>query len=140
MLDPHDAPDCSGIYRADGCPVRYMKVEQPEAGDYGRRKAMNTKILFEVAHERGRQDQKWGGSCHDDRHTTGAFAEFIESRAYKVRAFLGSNPHCDANTQFGFSSDTSRSLLIEIAALAVAAVESIDRKNTSAQSPKGADS
>ena len=26
-----NAPDCSGIYRADGCPVRYMKVEQPEA-------------------------------------------------------------------------------------------------------------
>jgi hypothetical protein len=92
-------------------------------------------VLFEVAKERGRQDAKWGGPAHDDSHTTKEFAGFIELRADRIRVFLHVNPEANGNTKLAYRGETPRSLLIEIAALAVAAVESIDRKqpNTTAE-------
>lgn len=83
-------------------------------------------VLFEVAKERGRQDAKWGGPAHDDQHTTEEFAEFIEGRAYKVRALDRANR--EKPLTYG-QLKTPRQILLEIAALAVAAVERLDRSH-----------
>ena len=79
----------------------------------------NNNPLFEVERERARQVAKWGGAEHDDQHSTQYFAQMIIDYAGWVRAM--------ANMQ---SPGKARRRLIQIAALAIAAVESIDRKNT----------
>lgn len=85
-------------------------------------------VLFDVAKERGRQDEKYGGPAHDDSHTTGEFAGFIEDRAYKIRCLDKANRERPINYGRG-NLKNPRQLLVEIAALAVAAIESIDRKD-----------
>lgn len=75
--------------------------------------------LKEVAAERHRQDAKWGGPNHDDQHTT---AEFIQW----IRNYAGWAEMMDSMG----SPDKARRRLIQVAALAVAAVESMDRKET----------
>ncbi len=74
-------------------------------------------VVSEVVAERVRQDGKWGGPEHDDQHSTADFVQFIEDWAGWARAMAGMNSH-----------DKARRRLIQVAALAVAAVESIDRK------------
>lgn len=69
--------------------------------------------MQEIANERARQDQKWGGPEHDDDHNTFDFIVFIQ--AYLIKA------------EFSTSTEEGRRRLIQVAALAVAAVESIDR-------------
>lgn len=64
----------------------------------------------EIPAERARQDAKWGGAAHDDQHNTGEFVQFIWQRLH--------------------GNATTRKDLIQIAALAVAAVESMDRRAT----------
>ena len=73
-------------------------------------------ILQQIATERARQDGKWGGAGHDDHHTTAEFVQLIEDYAGWARTMAGMN-----------SPDKARNRLIQVAALAVAAVESIDR-------------
>lgn len=73
--------------------------------------------IGEVAAERARQDEKWGGAEHDDGHETAVFVQLIEDYAGWARVMAGMN-----------SPDKARRRLIQVAALAVAAVESIDRK------------
>ncbi len=69
-------------------------------------------VMAEVLKERKRQDDKWGGSQHDDQHETAYWPLQINEMLLRG--------------QDGTATDTRR-LLIEIAALSVAAVESIDR-------------
>lgn len=76
--------------------------------------------LEEVAIERQRQDGKWGGAEHDDRHSTAEFVQLIEDYAGWARTMAGMN-----------SPAKARNRLIQVAALAIAAVESIDRKTGS---------
>jgi hypothetical protein len=71
-------------------------------------------VLAEVAQERMAQDAEWGGPEHDDMHGPHAWVEFIDARCDK--AFI----HSDSNAEY-------RRRMIQIAALAVAAVESLDR-------------
>lgn len=66
-------------------------------------------VLAEVVAERDRQDAKWGGPEHDDTHHAFEFFGFISERC-------------------ALSSLHVRRRLVEIAALAVAALESHDRK------------
>lgn len=73
------------------------------------------KVLDEVKTERARQDSKWGGPDHDDAHTHQEFLGFIEKQ--KNLALQPDDPQ------------QPRTRLIKIAALAIAAVESLDRKN-----------
>lgn len=73
--------------------------------------------LGDVAVERTRQDGKWGGTAHDDGHTVADFAQLIEDYAGWARTMAGMA-----------SMAKARRRLIQVAALAVAAVESIDRK------------
>jgi hypothetical protein len=73
-------------------------------------------VLDEVDKERQRQDVKWGGPCHDDRHSTTDFVHLIEDYACVAQTMASINNH-----------DEARELLVRVAALAVAAVERLDR-------------
>lgn len=75
-------------------------------------------VIDEVAVERDRQDQKWGGSEHDDLHGVAEFVQFIMDYAGWARQMASAG-----------SPDKARRRLIQVAALAVAAVESIDRRH-----------
>lgn len=75
-------------------------------------------LFSEIQAERARQDDKWGGPDHDDQHTTAEFVQLIEDYAGWARTMAGMNSH-----------DKARKRLIQVAALAVAAVESIDRNH-----------
>ena len=78
-------------------------------------------IYDEVMAERARQDAKWGGPAHDDEHNPDEWAEFIEDR---TREFAKGFESLERQT----TPERRRELLVEIAALAIAAVESHDRK------------
>jgi hypothetical protein len=80
--------------------------------------------LEAVRLERLRQDEKWGGAEHDDHHTVHEWAQLIQDYAGWARTMAGMN-----------SPDKARRRLIQIAAMAVAAAESMDR---AALSQKGA--
>ena len=70
------------------------------------------RILDEIRDERKRQDEQWGGPNHDDKHHPGQWLEYIKKFWDKAN-----NPR-----------DNFRHRMIQVAALAVAAVESHDRK------------
>jgi hypothetical protein len=78
--------------------------------------ATTQEVLAEVAVERARQDEQWGGPSHDDQHHEtewyGYRARF-ENRALSTRAAL--------------TPGLQRESLVKIAALAVAQIEAIDR-------------
>lgn len=69
----------------------------------------------EIRFERARQDIKWGGPEHDDTHGWHDWIRFIDDQANKWPA------HPNVGKE-------RRSRLIKIAALAVAAIESHDRR------------
>jgi hypothetical protein len=73
-------------------------------------------LLAEVAAERMRQDAKWGGPAHDDHHSTAELVQLIEDYAGWARTMAGMN-----------SSHRARQRLVQVAALALAACERIDR-------------
>lgn len=77
-----------------------------------------TKILLEVLAERHAQIERGFDADHDDRQPLGAFAWLLARRANDLGA-----PHLEQ-----ISKDEPRRLLMEIATIAVAAVEAIDRK------------
>lgn len=70
-------------------------------------------VLDEVCEERRRQDEKWGGPAHDDAHDLITWASFVEARAGQIKRE---------------ELPEVRRLFVEIAAIAAAAVESIDRR------------
>ncbi|MFN9090482.1 MAG: hypothetical protein ACK5V0_02990 [Alphaproteobacteria bacterium] len=74
-------------------------------------------VLAEIAAERTRQDAQWGGATRDDALPLPAFAQLIEDYAgwARVKAREGSMVE-------------ARQRLVQVAALAVAAVESLDRR------------
>ena len=74
-------------------------------------------ILSDVAIERKRQDAKWGGATNDDQWNALDWHEMIaDYNAWARRmACMG-------------SLDKARNRYLQIAALAVAAVEALDRK------------
>lgn len=71
-------------------------------------------VLDEVAAERVRQDAKWGGPAHDDTHTLFEWWGFIRRRMVGRAVPDG--------------KALERRDMIQVAALAVACVESMDRK------------
>ena len=81
-----------------------------------------TRVLEQVSEERARQDAKWGGTAHDDGHDAQDWSQFIgyQNQAIPYEANLAvDREEYDAIVRRRF---------IKIAALAVAAVQSIDRK------------
>jgi hypothetical protein len=73
-------------------------------------------VLNDVANERSRQDVLWGGAEHDDAHHPAEFVGFIEAYAQRARAGIEAE-----------GVGETRHRLVQVAALAVAAIESLDR-------------
>jgi hypothetical protein len=74
------------------------------------------RVLSEIADERRRQDELWGGSYHDDEHGEYEWIDIIDHYVDQAR-FATRSPAKDYRTE-----------LVKVAALAVAAIESYDRK------------
>jgi hypothetical protein len=72
--------------------------------------------IANIEDERRRQDRIWGGPVHDDRHSTSDWALFINERTQKI-----------VNGEKSLTTDEMYKLFTHIAALALAAMESIDR-------------
>jgi len=70
-------------------------------------------ILQEVISERQRQDEQWGGIEHDDKHGPDDWVSFICYQANKISPY---NSFTDNRERF-----------VKVAALAVAAIERMDR-------------
>lgn len=71
-------------------------------------------IFKQINLERDYQDSKWGGPEHDDEHSIDEWADFIRMRCNELLAQ---------------GDKDERQLLLEISALGVAALESLNRKN-----------
>lgn len=87
------------------CPAE-MKIKRPQAI-----------VLEQIAAEREKQDRQWGGASHDDEHTRRDWLGFIKEHRDRAQRSI------DKDADY-------RHRLIVIAALAVAAVESLDRGAT----------
>lgn len=83
------------------------------------KKATMANVLEAVAAERRRQDKIWGGPDHDDRHTSHHWAAFRGKFENKQRR-LDDEPALQ------------RAELVKLAALCVAQIESIERKQSKA--------
>ena len=81
------------------------------------------KILEEIHEERKHQDKKWGGPAHDDQHDPYAWVSFIT-------VYLGQSVSDFVNESGRFESKLRkfRYNMVKVAALAVAAIEVVDRK------------
>lgn len=80
-------------------------------------------ILQEIREERKHQDAKWGGPAHDDEHSMYVWVGFI---SYYLGQSLSS-----AIKEYGSVKhryQIFRYHMVKVAAIAVAAVQSIDRK------------
>ncbi|KKN26490.1 hypothetical protein LCGC14_0874060 [marine sediment metagenome] len=80
---------------------------------------MNNRILAEIEAERIYQDEKWGGPEHDDQHEPNDWIAFIT--CWNGKAFNCCEKHPIDSRTFRFN-------MVKVAALAVAAMESVDRK------------
>jgi len=71
-------------------------------------------ILEAINRERLNQDNQWGGSEHDDKHTNNDWIAYINKQTGKA-----------VNYPFDFNNFKNR--MYKVAALAVAAIEWVDR-------------
>lgn len=71
-------------------------------------------VLEQIASERRRQDRQWGGASHDDDHDPREWLGFIKEHRERAVKVVG-------------KPDDYRHRLVVIAALAVAAIEALDR-------------
>jgi len=90
------------------------------AKPYREPRATMRRILEEIAAERTRQDEKWGGPEHDDEHSIDDWECFILEHLNRVQ---------------GYDDAHGRKQLIRVAALAVAAIESLDRRAALSPAP-----
>ena len=72
-------------------------------------------IISEVLAERRRQDEQWGGPAHDDLHDAGDWGAYIR---HQLKRLVGVN----------YAESFARERFIKIAALGMAAAESLTRK------------
>jgi len=71
------------------------------------------KVLGDIKAERVKQDEQWGGPNHDDDHAECDWRDYIEKQLEGAR--------------FAGTRKERRKRYVKIAALAVAAIESMDR-------------
>ena len=76
-------------------------------------------IFKEIDEERARQDGQWGGKGYDDKHDVRDWVAYVLN-------FLARTVAKEAN--WGFNLKRAREAFVKVAALAIAAIESIDRK------------
>lgn len=79
----------------------------------------------DVVAERKRQDEKWGGPVHDDQKSPNDFVQHIEDYAGWARVMAGMG-----------SLDKYRRRMVQVAALAGAAIEASDRRLKRPQPPE----
>lgn len=86
------------------------------------------RVLYEIAHERQQQDAKWGVQNHDPATWLMVLAEEVGEANQAVFEHL--HPTFDklAASRGRRSLDDYRAELIQVAAVAVAAIESLDRQ------------
>jgi len=72
-----------------------------------------------IKKERRKQDKKWGGPSHDDEHPLRFWAELLETQITQYRESVWTDDMSDAQHQ-----------LAQIAALAVAGWQAIERRKT----------
>lgn len=82
---------------------------------------MIDKILEEIKNEREYQDQKWGHELDDKENTPWMWASYIGQYATKWMAGTFIPLKQDVTASF-------RTCMVKVAALAVAAIQSIDRQ------------
>lgn len=75
-------------------------------------------VYEEIREERAHQDTKWGGAQHDDQHHPHDWLTYLVG-------------HLGRAWSYPFEPDVYRRQLIRVAALAVAAIESYDRRRSS---------
>jgi hypothetical protein len=84
-----------------------------------------TNIYDEIRSEREYQEKRWGNSADDTLNTPNDFVSYIGS--YSTKWFPG------GFTPYGHDTvDAFRKSMVKTAALAVAAIESIDRQRANA--------
>jgi hypothetical protein len=77
-------------------------------------------VVRDVVERREYQDEKWGSAAHDDKHSIRDWVTYLV--AYLGRIVSREN-------KWGADSPLARKLFIDVAALAVAAVEAMDRRH-----------
>lgn len=88
-----------------------------------------SKVLLEICVERAEQDRKRGGPAHDDAHAREDWLKFIEQHSRKVPFKAYESWELVEPAERAEAIAAYRKQMIRIAALAVAAVESFDRKH-----------
>jgi hypothetical protein len=117
-LIPRKVARCAGCEHHWPRDIGRAQAREPED-------AMGSKdILAEVAAERDRQDARWGGKGHDDALTMTEFARLIADYAGWARVKAREGQLEEARLRF-----------LQVAALAVAAVERVDRDRSGASAP-----
>lgn len=74
-------------------------------------------ICDEIAAVRQAQDSRWGGPGHDDKHSVADFVQWIEDYAGWARMRDSSS-----------DPEATRKALLDVASLAVACIEMLDRR------------
>lgn len=92
-------------------------------------------ICREIHGERAAQDEQWGGPGHDDGHMPEAWFGLVQRQIDRAAASVSDGPAWDR-----VDVDLMRTRLVKVAALAVAGVQSIDRRlAVTAAAPAGAE-
>ena len=87
-------------------------------------------VLSEVASERWRQDQRWGGPAHDDAHSYEEWQDFIDHQVAAANLEILNETDAEAAQMW-------RRRMVKIAALAIAAVQSSDRRRATVEAAHG---
>lgn len=83
-------------------------------------KGIPARILFDLKQERIHQIGLWGGAVHDDNHSMRDWGTFI-------MAYLGKA--MSSETDYARNRHLVRGYFLQAAALAIAAIEAIDRRD-----------
>lgn len=78
-------------------------------------------VFMEIHAERLTQDAQWGGSEHDDRHPPEDWLDFIRKQVDAADSLIGNGE------EFESGDAIYRQRMVKVAALAVAAIETLDR-------------
>lgn len=113
---------CSSVRRCTAKDALAPTAEQAAAPQAGETRQREWFVLDDVCDERLRQDAIWGGDAHDDTHDIEDFMLFIVRQRKKAASDIaGAQTLEDELARY-------RQRFVKIAALAVAAMASIDRR------------
>ena len=108
---PPDWPDISKRVK-DDAEWRCVRCRKSDTGN----------VYADIRAERARQDAQHGGPEHDDTHTADEWLEFRAEYEQRVLDLLASP------IEFIYEPADGRIALVKIAALVVAQIEALDRK------------